>query len=142
VVRCRRGRRPTSRGRVGAVIKGIGVDLVHVPRFAAVLARTPRMRDRLFTSAEQCRPDGRALDATSLAARFAAKEAIAKALGAPPGLEWHHCQVLAAAGGRPHVQLSDSVADAARAAGIESWHVSLSHDGDTAIAYVIAEGSS
>lgn len=122
------------------MIKGIGVDLVHVSRFAAVLTRTPRMRDRLFTHAEQCRPDGRRLDTTSLAARFAAKEAVAKALGAPAGLEWHHCQVLAGVGGRPHLQLSDSVAAAAQVAGIDYWHLSLSHDGDTAIAYVIAEG--
>ncbi|MFD0891954.1 4'-phosphopantetheinyl transferase superfamily protein, partial [Streptosporangium algeriense] len=59
---------------------GIGVDVVDVARFAASLERTPSLRARLFTEAE------RGLAVRSLAARFAAKEAVAKALGAPPGL--------------------------------------------------------
>lgn len=61
------------------MIVGIGVDVVDVARFEATLARTPALRGRLFTAAEST------LATESLAARFAAKEAVAKALGAPPG---------------------------------------------------------
>ena len=64
------------------MIIGIGIDVADISRFAAALERTPSMRERLFTPAE------RELHIQSLAARFAAKEAIAKALGAPGNLEW------------------------------------------------------
>jgi len=68
-------------------IVGIGVDVVDIDRFQQSLTRTPRMRERLFTDAEQQLP------VPSLAARFAAKEAVAKALGAPRSLEWHDAGV-------------------------------------------------
>ena len=69
---------------------------------------------------------------------WCAKEAVAKALGAPAGMDFHDCQV--SNGGQPTVRLSGTVAAAARDRGVATWHVSISHDGPVAVAYVIAEG--
>ena len=115
------------------MIAGIGVDIVDVPRFGRQLERTPALRERLFTQAE------RDLPLRSLAARFAAKEAIAKALGAPAGMNWQDCSIVKDAAGDPQVYVSGSVAAAADARGITSWHLSLSHDGEMAVAMVVAE---
>lgn len=117
------------------MIVGVGVDVVDVPRFRAQLERTPALRERLFT------PDERDLPLRSLAARFAAKEAIAKAMGAPPGMMWHHCRIPRPdhGDGRPTVHLTGTVLAQAEAQGITHWHLSLSHDGDVAAAYVVAE---
>jgi holo-[acyl-carrier protein] synthase len=114
-------------------VVGIGVDAVLVERFIASLARTPGLEARLFTSAERGRPD------ESLAARFAAKEAVAKAIGAPQGLSWHDVEVQSEEGGRPRLAVTGAVADAAAELGIARWHVSLSHDGGMAVAMVVAE---
>jgi holo-[acyl-carrier protein] synthase len=115
------------------VIVGVGVDVVDVKRFERTLRRTPSLSDRLFTDVE------RTLPTVSLAARFAAKEAVAKVLGAPGGLAWHDVEVRREAGGRPSIAVRGSVAEAAQALGITSWHVSLSHDNGTAVAMVVAE---
>jgi holo-[acyl-carrier protein] synthase len=121
------------------MIVGIGVDIVDVPRFAATLARTPGMRERLFTPQECVTDSGSARTDTSLAARFAAKEAVAKALGAPRGMEWHDCEVVGDSDGRPWLRMSGTVAAQARDQGVERWHLSLTHDSDVAVAYVVAE---
>jgi holo-[acyl-carrier protein] synthase len=115
------------------VIVGVGVDVVGVERFGRTLARTPALRERLFTPAE------RDLPLESLAARFAAKEAVAKALGAPGGLAWHDAEVERSASGRPVLRVSGTVAAAAAARGVTSWHVSLTHDAGIASAFVLAE---
>ncbi len=116
------------------MIVGVGVDVVDVRRLARALERTPRLADRLFTPAERAgrRPD-------SLAARFAAKEAVAKALGAPGGLRWRDAEVVVEPGGRPRLAVHGAVADEASAQGITVWHLSLSHDGGVATAVVVAE---
>jgi holo-[acyl-carrier protein] synthase len=116
------------------MIIGIGVDVVDVPRFERQLQRTPGLRDRLFVAAE------RELNTSSLAARFAAKEAVAKALGAPAGMNWQDCWIGLNANGSPTVQVSGTVLAAADARGVHRWHLSLSHDGDVATAMVVAEG--
>jgi holo-[acyl-carrier protein] synthase len=115
-------------------VVGIGVDVVDVERFARSLERTPRLADRLLTEAEQQvrRPE-------RLAARFAAKEALAKALGAPPGLQWHDAVVHPDPDGRPRFVLSGTVAAAMNDAGASQCHVSLSHDGGLATAFVVLE---
>ena len=74
------------------------------------------------------------------AVRFAAKEAVAKALGAPAGMNWQDCWVGLNANGSPFVQVSGTVLAAADARGVHRWHLSLSHDGDVATAMVVAEG--
>ncbi len=115
------------------MIVGLGIDVVDVARFSAILARRPGLLLRLFA------PDERDLAVASLAARFAAKEAVAKALGAPAGLAWHDCEVVSAPSGRPSLVLRGTVAAAAAAQGIDSWHLSLSHDAGIASAVVVAE---
>ena len=112
---------------------GVGIDVVEVRRLADALERTPSLADRLFTDAERDRP------IESLAARFAAKEAVAKALGVPGGLRWRDAEVVAADSGRPVLHVHGTVAEAAEAQGVRSWHLSLAHDGGVATAIVVAE---
>ena len=78
--------------------------------------------------------------AESLAARFAAKEALAKALGAPGGMLWTDAEVRTDGDGRPSLQVRGTVAARGGTLGVTHWHVSLSHDGGIASATVIAEG--
>lgn len=118
------------------MIIGIGVDVVEVSRFGGQLGRAPGLRERLFTDAE------RGLPLRSLAARFAAKEAVAKALGAPAGMSWQHCEVVVDASGAPRVAVTGTVEAVAARRGVAHWHLSLSHDGDVATAMVVAEGRS
>jgi holo-[acyl-carrier protein] synthase len=115
------------------VIVGVGIDVVDVDRFTRQLQRAPRLRERLFTEEE------RELSAASLAARFAAKEALAKALGAPVGLSWTDVTVNRSPNGRPHLVVTGTVAARAAELAIERFHVSLSHDAGVASAVVIAE---
>ena len=116
------------------MIVGVGIDVVDLTRFARSLERTPGLRTRLFTDHE------RGLHPRSLAARFAAKEALAKALGAPRGLLWTDAEIISGPDGRPRLQVSGTVAAAADSLGVTGWHISLSHDSNIASAVVIAEG--
>lgn len=120
------------------MIIGIGVDIVDVARFERLAQRTPRILERTLTARERLGEDGSDRTFESLAARFAAKEAVAKALGAPPGMAWHDCEVVAADGAAPEIQVRGTVAEQARKLGIGTWHLSLSHDGGQAVAFVIA----
>lgn len=123
------------------VIIGIGTDLVGVPRFAAALHRTPELVERLFGVAERNRPDGMPRAARSLAARFAAKEAAAKALGVPAGTSFTDCVVCSAPDGRPTLHVTGGLAASAADRGVARWHVSLTHDADLASAVVLAESA-
>lgn len=116
------------------MIVGTGIDVVDIPRFAETLERTPGLRTRLFTEAE------RGLPMRSLAARFAAKEALAKALRIERALGWHDAEVVVDAYGRPSFAVTGSVAARAAELGVTSIHLSLSHDGGVAVAYVVCEG--
>lgn len=115
------------------MIVGVGIDVAEIERFSRALRRTPALAERLFTERE------RGLPARSLAARFAAKEALAKALGAPRGLLWTDAEVVSGPDGKPSLKVTGTVAAAARKAGVTTWHLSLSHDGGIATAMVIAE---
>jgi holo-[acyl-carrier protein] synthase len=115
------------------MIVGVGIDVVDIGRFAASLARTPRLGSRLFTPAEA------ALPVQSLAARFAAKEALAKALGAPSGLDWQHAEVVKESSGRPSFELTGTVLARADDLAVASVHLSLSHDAGMASAVVVLE---
>jgi holo-[acyl-carrier protein] synthase len=121
------------------VIVSVGIDVVLVERFGESLERTPLLVERLFTESERVNSSGKPRSKESLAARFAAKEAVAKALGAPVGLRWHDCEVVSDPDGRPWLTVSGTVAEAATARGISRWHLSLSHDGGIASAMVVAE---
>jgi holo-[acyl-carrier protein] synthase len=122
------------------VIIGIGIDVVPIERFESASERTTQLIERLFTADERVTPSGAARTAESLAARFAAKEALAKALGSPGGLHWHDAEVVVNESGRPALVTRGTVADKAAEMGVRGWHVSLSHDGGIASAVVIAEG--
>jgi len=115
------------------VIIGVGIDVVDIGRFEESLERTPAMRERLFTEAERMRP------IASLAARFAAKEALAKALGAPTGMAWLDAEIVNEASGNPQLEIRGSVLARANDLGARVIHVSLSHDAGIASAVVVLE---
>ncbi|MZD05105.1 holo-ACP synthase [Streptomyces sp. SID5785] len=121
-------------------IIGVGIDVAEIERFAASLERTPGLAGRLFLPDELLLPSGERRGAASLAARFAAKEAVAKALGAPGGLHWTDAEVWVEESGQPRVRVTGTVAARAAALGVTSFHVSLSHDAGVASAVVVAEG--
>ncbi|MEU3598207.1 holo-ACP synthase [Streptomyces sp. NPDC006798] len=122
------------------MIIGVGIDVAEIDRFAASLRRTPGMARRLFLERELLLPSGERRGYASLAARFAAKEAVAKALGAPPGLQWTDAEIRVESDGRPRLEVYGTVAARATALGVRSWHISLSHDAGVASAVAIAEG--
>jgi holo-[acyl-carrier protein] synthase len=121
------------------MIVGVGIDVAEIERFDAALRRTPGLADRLFVERELYLPSGERRGIASLAARFAAKEAVAKALGAPGNLLWTDAEVTTEPSGRPRLLVTGTVAARAEELGVLSWHVSLSHDAGVASAVVIAE---
>ncbi len=117
----------------------IGIDIVDVPRFRAMLARRPGIAERLFTPRERAYAETRADPSERLAARFAAKEAVMKALGAGFGeVSFRDLEVVRAAGGKPGIQLWGSAAVRAQLAGVKGWHLSLSHTEFSAVAVALA----
>lgn len=122
------------------MIVGVGIDVCPVERFSSVSDRTSSILDKLFTESEQVTPSGTPRTAASLAARFAAKEALSKALGAPGGMAWHDAEVTVGEHGAPSLEVRGTVKARADELGVKRWHVSLSHDGGLATAIVIAEG--
>ena len=112
------------------MIDGVGIDVVDITRFAEALNRTPGLKERLFTDAERVKP------IASLAARFAAKEALAKALNAGKGLPWHDAEVINLESGKPAFLFRGEIADLVDGAAV---HLSLSHDARIASAFVIVE---
>ena len=120
-------------------VVGVGIDVVPIERFAESLARTPALAARLFTAEELVTHSGSPRSAESLAARFAAKEALSKARGGGGGLVWTDANVLVDDVGRPSLVVSGTVAERAARLGVTRWHVSMSHDGGIAAATVIAE---
>lgn len=116
------------------MIKGVGVDVVDVNRFLETLGRVPGLREKLFTPAE------RELPPASLAARFAVKEAVAKALGSPGGMSWQDCEIPREVNVPPQILTRGTVRSVQESCGISTWHVSISHDGGIATAFVIGEG--
>ncbi|MBW4029360.1 MAG: holo-ACP synthase [Acidobacteria bacterium] len=117
----------------------VGVDVVDVVRFALALERRPRLIERLFTARERAdtaeRPE-------RLAARFAAKEAVLKALGSGLGdASFHSIEVQRTPSGAPEIVLYAEARDLATARGVATLHVSLSHTATTATAFVIASSA-
>ena len=112
---------------------GVGIDVADIERFEEALARTPGLVQRLFTPHEAGRPPA------SLAARFAAKEALAKALSAPGDLAWHDAEVVSEDSGRPVFLMRGTVAARAEQLGAVHVHLSLSHDAGIASAVVVLE---
>ena len=121
-------------------VVGLGMDVCAVERIARVLAGPlgPRFRDRVYTEAEQRTCEGRPEPAAGYAARFAAKEALVKALGAPPGLRWRDMEVVKAAQGTPHFQLAGVAARVVEERGARVL-LALTHDAGVAAATVVLE---
>lgn len=115
------------------MIVGIGVDVCSIERFKAMADRRPGVLERLLCPAEL------AVSVQSQAARFAAKEALAKALGSPGGLSWLDAEVVASDAGQPSFVVRGTVAGLASSLGVARLHLSLSHDAGVAIAMVVAE---
>jgi holo-[acyl-carrier protein] synthase len=112
------------------MIDGIGIDVVDIERFKASLERTPGLLNKLFTENERTKP------MSSLAARFAAKEALAKALSAGTALSWHDAEVINHENGKPAFLFRGDIADLVDGAEV---HLSLSHEAGIASAMVIVE---
>ena len=112
------------------MIDGIGIDVVGIDRFKESLERTPGLIEKLFTEAERTKP------IASLAARFAAKEALAKALNAGKGLSWQEAEVVNLESGKPVFLFRGEIAGLIDGADV---HLSLSHDAGIASAMVIVE---
>ena len=121
------------------MIRGIGVDAVEIERFRTALARTPSMRERLFTEEELAYVAPKADPVPSLAARFAAREAVMKAMGLGLGaFGFHDVWVSRAESGEPSLVVSGRALELAKERGVSTWHVSLTHTDLVAIAYVVA----
>jgi holo-[acyl-carrier protein] synthase len=122
------------------MIVGLGIDLCQVSRMSTALGRHEgRFAARVFTEAERAYCEKRAEPAQHYAARFAAKEALLKALAVPPGLSWHEIEVQAGDNGAPRLVLHGEAARAAARLRVARLHLSLTHSGDQAAAVVIAE---
>lgn len=115
------------------MIVGVGVDIAEIGRLKLALERTPGLAERLFAQSELGRP------IRSLAGYFAAKEALAKSLGAPPGMRWTDAVIRHDEYGRPAIVATGSVAAVAASLGVGRFHVSISHDGGLCVAMVVAE---
>ncbi|MCI2957851.1 holo-ACP synthase [Agromyces atrinae] len=115
------------------MITGIGVDVVDIARFERALDRTPGLRERLFAESERSRPT------RSLAARFAAKEALIKAFGGAAILRWHDMEVVNGDSGDPEFRLHGALAELAAGRHV---HVSMTHDAGVATAFVVVEAAS
>ncbi len=114
------------------MIVGIGLDIAEVFRFSRSIER-PGMVERLFTAAEGDAPIER------LAGRFAAKEALAKAIGAPRGLVWTDVEVLAEETGKPYFVPTGTVAARLAELGVATVFLSITHDAGVAAAMVVCE---
>jgi holo-[acyl-carrier protein] synthase len=126
---------------VGGVC-GIGVDAVDVVRFRRVLERRPGIVDRLFTETERAYAARSADPGPRLAVRFAAKEAVLKALGVGVGAAgFRDVEVVRADNGAPSLALTGRAAALSLGRGISRWHVSLTHTDTIAVASVVAEGT-
>jgi holo-[acyl-carrier protein] synthase len=121
----------------------IGVDMVYIPRVETALKKFgPRFIERVFTAREVAASHGFAHE---LAARFAAKEAVSKALGvgmrvmSPLGVKFQEVETLRDPLGKPIVVLSGRAAERAQQLGLKEWAISLSHEREYAIAFVVAQ---
>jgi holo-[acyl-carrier protein] synthase len=120
---------------------GVGTDIVHVPRLAAVFGRHPTFATRVFTPGEIAYCESHRDSVPRFAARFAAKEAVLKALGTglADGMNWRDVEVVNDADRRPVVRLHGRVAAIARELGVRAVLISLSHDGEYALAHAVTD---
>ena len=106
-----------------------------------MLERTPSTLERIFTASERAYASTLADPVPTLAARFAAREAVMKALGGGLGaFDLHDVWIDREESGRPHLRIEGKALELSRVANVTSWNVSLTHTATIAVAYVIATG--
>jgi holo-[acyl-carrier protein] synthase len=121
------------------VITGLGVDIVEIDRMRLALERRPRMKERLFSAEERAYCEKRSRPEVHYALRFAAKEAVLKALGTGfSGMRFTDVEVMRESSGRPVPRLSGRAAQRAEELGIVEMHLSLSFTHSTAVASAVA----
>lgn len=115
----------------------IGVDLCSIPRMERALTRHPTMAARVFTEEEVAYCSTRARPAESFAGRFAAREAVIKALGGYWGKRWKDISVSRHQSGAPSILLAGNAAERAERLGIERFMISFTHDHEVAVAFCV-----
>ncbi len=124
------------------MILGIGTDILQISRMADSLIRTPKLADRILTPEELEHFSQQQNQAIFLAKRFAAKEAVVKALGTGigRGVSWQHIQISKDESGKPLIDLSDGAQQRASELGITNFQLSYSDEKEYVVAFAIAEG--
>jgi holo-[acyl-carrier protein] synthase len=121
-------------------IVGLGVDICEIARIERALARHPSMRVRVFTPEEIAYCDGKARPAESYAGRFAAREAVIKALGGYRGRRWQDISVTRNAAGAPSILLTGNAKRRADGLGVSQVLVTFTHEETSAVAFAVAVG--
>ena len=121
-------------------IRGLGVDICEIARMERALARHPSLAERVFTVEERTYCDSKGRPAESYAARFAAREAVIKALGGYGGKRWRDISVSRAPSGAPSVVLAGNAKARADALGVERVLLAMTHERESAVAFCVAVG--
>jgi holo-[acyl-carrier protein] synthase len=119
-------------------IVGLGVDICEIARMERALARHPTMRERVFTPEEVAYCDGKARPAESYAGRFAAREAVIKALGGYRGKLWQDISITRHPSGAPIIALAGNAKRRADALGITRVLITFTHEKTSAVAFAVA----
>ena len=119
-------------------IRGLGVDICEIARMERALARHPTMKERVFTAEEIAYCDSKARPAESYAGRFAAREAVIKALGGYRGKRWQDISVTRAPSGAPAIRLTGNAKLHADLLGIAEVLVTFTHERTNAVAFAVA----
>ena len=119
-------------------VLGLGVDICEIERMERALARHPTFRERVFTPEERAYCDGKARPAESYAGRFAAREAVIKALGGYRGRRWQDISVTRGPSGAPAIALAGNAKARADELGVSRVLVSFTHERRSAVAFAMA----
>jgi len=122
-------------------ILGLGVDICEIDRMQRALARHPTMRERVFTEEERAYCDAKARPSESYAGRFAAREAVIKALGGYPGKRWQDISVTREPSGAPAIRLEGNAKLRADMLGVSRVLVTFTHERTHAVAFAVAVGA-
>ncbi len=121
-------------------ILGLGVDLCEIARMERAIERHPTMRERVFTPEERAYCDAKGRPAESYAGRFAAREAVIKALGGYRGKRWQDISVTRSPSGAPAIRLDGNAKVRADVLGISLVLISFTHERHLAVAFAVAVG--
>jgi holo-[acyl-carrier protein] synthase len=119
-------------------ILGLGVDICEIERMERALGRHPTMRERVFTPEERAYCDAKARPAESYAGRFAAREAVIKALGGYRGKRWQDISVWRAPSGAPAIRLEGNAKVRADTLGVSKVLITFTHERTSAVAFAVA----